>query len=48
MLFGVLLETLGASILGNTLSGKGVMKDGKSIVRAGRGYHKMDQMDKKL
>ena len=33
----MLLEALGA-----------VMKAGKGIVKAGRGYHKMDHMGKKL
>ena len=36
---GMLLETLGASILGNMLTGKGV-------VGAARGYNNMDYMQK--
>ena len=31
------LGTLGASSLGNLLSGKGIMRAGKAIVRAGEG-----------
>ena len=33
----MLLGTLGASLLGNLLSGKGMMRAGKGIVRAGEG-----------
>ena len=33
----MLLGTLGASLLGNLLSGKGIMRAGKGIVRAGEG-----------
>ena len=33
----MLLGTLGASLLGNLLSGKGVMRAGQGIVRAGEG-----------
>ena len=33
----MLLGTLGASLLGNLLSGKGKMRAGKGIVRAGEG-----------
>ena len=33
----MLLGTLGASLLGNLLTGKGVNKKGKGIVRAGEG-----------
>ena len=35
----MLLGTLGASMLGNILTGKGV-------VRTGRGYNNMDHLDK--
>ena len=33
----MLLGTLGASLLGNLLSGKGINKKGKGIQRAGEG-----------
>ena len=33
----MLLGTLGASLLGNLLSGKGIVRAGKGIVRAGEG-----------
>ena len=33
----MLLGTLGASLLGNLLSGKGMMRAGKGIIRAGEG-----------
>ena len=33
----MLLGTLGASLLGNLLSGKGIMRAGEGIVRAGEG-----------
>ena len=33
----MLLGTLGASLLGNLLSGKGINKKGKGIHRAGKG-----------
>ena len=33
----MLLDTLGASLLGNILTGKGVNKKGKGINRAGEG-----------
>ena len=36
----MLLGTLGASLLGNLLSGKGMMRAGKGIVRAGEGAKK--------
>ena len=35
--FSMLLGTLGASLLGNLLTGKGVNKKGKGIKRAGEG-----------
>ena len=44
----MLLETLGASMLGNMLSGKGVMRPGKGVVRAGKGYNNMDLMKKNV
>ena len=39
--FGMLLGTLGASMLGNMLTGKG-------FVREGREYNNMDHTDKKF
>ena len=36
----MLLGTLGASLLGNSLSGKGIMRAGEGIVRAGEGSKK--------
>ena len=36
----MLLNTLGASLLGNLLSGKGMMRAGEGIVRAGEGAKK--------
>ena len=33
----MLLDTLGSSLLGNLLSGKGMMRAGEGIVRAGKG-----------
>ena len=36
----MLLGTLGASLLGNLLTGKGVNKKGKEIIRAGEGVKK--------
>lgn len=31
---GMLLDTLDASLLGNIIEGKGVIKDGKGVIRA--------------
>ena len=39
----MLLETLGASMLGDMLSGRGVLRAGKGVVRARRGYNNMDK-----
>ena len=36
----MLLGTLGASLLGNVLTGKGMMRAGEGIVRAGKGAQK--------
>ena len=36
---GMLLGTLGASLLGNLLTGKGIHRAGEGIVRAGEGNH---------
>ena len=54
-LFGMLFGTWGVSMLGNMLTGKGVMRAGKWIVRAGegivratRGYNNMDHMNEKF
>ena len=47
----MLLGTLGASLLGNLLTGKGIVragsgnKKGKEIVRAGFGNHSQNKMD---
>ena len=38
----MLLGTLGASLLGNLLTAKGVMRDGDGIVRAGERSKKKD------
>ena len=38
----MLLGILGASLLGNLLTGKGVNKKGKGCLRAGYGNNKMD------
>ena len=42
----MLLETIGASMLGNMVTGKGVVAAGKGVVKAGRGYNNMDHKDK--
>ena len=42
----MLLGTLGASVLGNMLTGNRVMRVLKGAIRAGRGYNTMDRMDK--
>ena len=49
----MLLGTLGASLLGNLLSGKGIartgygnlLREGKGIVRAGYGDHSQNKVD---
>ena len=38
--FSMLLGTLGASLLGNLLTGKGIIRAGDGIVRAGKGSKK--------
>ena len=43
--FFFLLRTSGASMLGNALTGKGIMRAGKRVMRATKGYS-MDHMDK--
>ena len=40
---GLLLGTLGASLLGNLLTGKGTTRAGESTVRAGKGTIRTDQ-----
>ena len=40
---GMLLGTLCASLLGNKLVGKGVMRAGKETIRAGEGIIRVDQ-----
>ena len=40
----MLLGTLGASMLGNMLTGKGVMRVRKEVMRAGKGCNPMDHM----
>ena len=42
------LGTLVASMLGNLLTGKGVLRAGKGFVRVGRGYANMDDTDKNI
>ena len=42
---GMLLGTSGASMLGNVLTEKVVLRAGKYILRAGIGYKNMDQMN---
>ena len=41
---GILLGTLGASVLGNMLTRKGVLRAEKGVLRARRGYNNMDQI----
>ena len=38
----MLLGTLGASLLGNVLTGKGINRAGEGFLRAGYGNNKMD------
>ena len=40
---GMLLETLGASMLGNIFTGKYFLRAWKGAVRSGRGYNNMDR-----
>ena len=37
------LRTLGSSVLGNILTGKGILKARKGVVRAGRVYNDIDK-----
>ena len=41
----MLLGTLGASLLGNLLSGKGLARAGEGMVRAGEGVKKKIRFD---
>ena len=43
----MLLGTLGASLLGNILVGKGINRAGEGIVRAGYGNNRQDYENKK-
>ena len=43
----MLLGTLGASLLGNLLTGKGIMRAGDGIVRAGDGIVRAGEGSKK-
>ena len=45
---GILLETLGSSILGIMLTGKDGLRAGKGVARARRGYNNMDPINKSL
>ena len=38
----MLLGTLGASLLGNILAGKGINRAGEGVVRAGYGRHSLN------
>ena len=38
----MLLGTLGASLLGNHVTGKGINRAGKGVIRAGYGNNKTD------
>ena len=42
----MLLGTLGASVLRNVLTVKGVLRPGKCAVRAGRVYNNINHVDK--
>ena len=44
---GMLLGTLGASLLGNMLTGRRTKRAGKGIVRAGYGHHSKNKSKKK-
>ena len=44
--FGMLLQNLGASLLGNMVTGKDVLRAGKGVVRAGIVYNNVDNVDK--
>ena len=40
---GMLLDTLGASLLGSLLTGKGVMREGEDTIRPGEGIIRVGQ-----
>ena len=42
----MLLDTLGASLLGNILAGKGINRAGQGTVRAGYGNKRQDYKNK--
>ena len=42
----MLLDTLGASLLGNILAGKGINRAGQGAVRAGYGNKRQDYKNK--
>ena len=44
----MLLVTLGASLLGNILAGKGINRAGEGIVRAGYGNKKFEKQQQKV
>ena len=44
----MLLETLGASLLGNLLTGKGLYRTGKGMHRTGQGINRTGQGLKKI
>ena len=44
--FTILLDTLGASLLGNTLARQGINKAGEGVIRAGYENKKQDHQNK--
>ena len=42
-LIGVLLNTLGASLLRNALAGKGIVRGSEGVIRAGEGVVRVEQ-----
>ena len=44
----MLLGTIGASLLGNLLTGRGVNKNGKGIIRAGEGWIKSKRQGQEI
>ena len=44
--FSMLVGTLGASLLGDILTGRGINRAGEGIVRAGYGYKRQDNKNK--
>ena len=45
---GMLLGTLGASMLGKMLARKGVVRPGKGVIIADKGYSNMNYMNKNV